>query len=251
MKDISTVNVIEQSSDDDLDPLVKYILEASTTESLSSNDLYKAHKPSHRKYPMAILSEIRLFGGNTFVNLFRSEGPEYLEVVQDVASKFGVSKASKFSSVTALEEELIQTILRDALKKAKGKEREDMEAILKEAGVGKSDLGALLSGASLFTLLGAKAASYVTYELSTIIAAAVAKQLLGVGIGVVGGAAIGRGIAVLAGPIGWVLTGVWTAIDLAGPAFRVTAPCVLHIAMLRQRMICAQKTAGLKEAFDD
>lgn len=251
MKEISTVHLMERSVNEDLDPLVKYILEASTTESLSSSELYKAHQPNHRRYPNEILKEIRLFGGNTFVNLFRKEGPTYLEVVQDVASKFGVSKASTYTSVTALEEELIQKILRDALSKAKGQEREDMEAILREAGVSKSDLSALLSGASLLTLLGAKAASYVTYELSTIIAAAVAKQLLGMGIRVAGGATIGQGVAVLTGPIGWILTGVWTAIDLAGPAFRVTAPCVLHIAMLRQREICAQNTVDLQGAFDD
>lgn len=248
--DVSTAAVLAKASNDDLDVLVRYIVEAST-ESLSGHDLYKRHSPNHQKYAAEILKEIRLFGGNTFANLFRSEGPEYLEVVQDVAGKFGVPKASDFTSVAALEEELIQKILRDALKKAEGKEREDMEAILKEAGLGQSDLSALLSGSSLLALLGTKAASLVTYELSTIIAGAVAKQLLGVGIRAAGGAVIGRGIAALTGPIGWVITGVWTAIDLAGPAFRVTVPCVLHIAMLRQRMICAQATAGLKDAFND
>lgn len=58
-------------------------------------------------------------------------------------------------------------------------------------------------------------------------------------------------IAVFLGPVGWVLTGVWTAIDLAGPAFRVTVPCVLHIAMLRQRMICRRVSALMEEAFGD
>lgn len=248
--DVSTADVLAQCSNEDLAPLVKYILEAST-ESLSSHELYKSHAPDHHQYAAQILQEIRLFGGNSFVNLFRKEGPEYLEVVQDVASKFGVLKASKFTSVTALEEELIQKILRDALKKADGQAREDMEAILKEAGLGQADLSALLSGSSLVTLLGAKAASYLTYELSSIIAGAVAKQLLGVGARVAGSAVLGRGIAALAGPIGWAITGVWTAIDLAGPAFRVTVPSVLHIAMLRQRVICAHATAGMKEAFND
>jgi hypothetical protein len=125
--DVSTADVLAQCSNEDLAPLIKYILEAST-ESLSSHELYKSHAPDHHQYEAQILQEIRLFGGNSFVNLFRKEGPEYFEVVQDVASKFGVPKASKFTSVTALEEELIQKILRDALKKADGQAREDMEA---------------------------------------------------------------------------------------------------------------------------
>ena len=33
-----------------------------------------------------------------------------------------------------------------------------------------------------------------------------------------------------------VLTGLWTAIDIAGPAYRVTIPCVIQIAFLRAKM---------------
>lgn len=95
----------------------------------------------------------------------------------------------------------------------------------------------------------------VTYQVSTIVASAMAKQLLGYGIklaaGGAAGAALGRGVAVFMGPVGWILTGVWTAIDLAGPAFRVTVPCVLHIAMLRQKMMCAQLSSVFEGAFDD
>ncbi|WP_417881345.1 hypothetical protein [Vibrio sp.] len=43
-----------------------------------------------------------------------------------------------------------------------------------------------------------------------------------------------RTASVLAGPVAWAITGVWTAIDLAGPAYSVTIPSVIHIAMLRK-----------------
>ena len=42
-----------------------------------------------------------------------------------------------------------------------------------------------------------------------------------------------RAFAVLTGPIGWILTGIWTAFDIAGPAYRVTVPCTIIIAYLR------------------
>ena len=32
-----------------------------------------------------------------------------------------------------------------------------------------------------------------------------------------------------------MITGIWTAIDIAGPAYRVTIPCVLQLAMLRHK----------------
>jgi uncharacterized protein YaaW (UPF0174 family) len=39
--------------------------------------------------------------------------------------------------------------------------------------------------------------------------------------------------AVLAGPIGWVISGIWAAYDIAGPAYRVIIPCTITIAYLR------------------
>ena len=37
------------------------------------------------------------------------------------------------------------------------------------------------------------------------------------------------------GPVGFVVAGIWTTIDLTGPAYRVTVPVVLQVAFLRQR----------------
>jgi len=44
-----------------------------------------------------------------------------------------------------------------------------------------------------------------------------------------------RTMAILTGPIGWVITGLWTAVDIAGPAYRVTIPAVIQVAALRQK----------------
>lgn len=46
---------------------------------------------------------------------------------------------------------------------------------------------------------------------------------------------LARLIGVATGPIGWALTGAWTALDLAGPAKRVTVPTVIQIAALRKK----------------
>ena len=51
----------------------------------------------------------------------------------------------------------------------------------------------------------------------------------------IGGNLLSRLIGVAAGPIGWALTGAWTAFDLAGAAKRVTVPAVIQIAVLRKK----------------
>ncbi|MFG9747714.1 ubiquinol-cytochrome C chaperone family protein [Pseudomonas aeruginosa] len=92
------------------------------------------------------------------------------------------------------------------------------------------------------------------YRTSTVIVNSMAQQLLGHGLrsAVVAGGTFagGRAVAALAGPVGWVIAGVWTAVDLAGPAYRVTIPCVLHIAMLRLKARAEAATDFMNGAFD-
>ena len=246
---ISTHELLDSASNEDLEPLVEYILKAST-ESLSDSPQYKRYHPDHARYVDTIYDEIRLFGGNTFVNLFRKEGPPYAEVLKDAAEKVGVKNAEKFA-VVDLELNMIQELLRKAGKEAEGKEREELEAALREAGMSEKDYKAFISGASLASLLTPHLYHLFMYQTSAIIASAVARQVLGHGLRVGAGFAAGRAGSLLLGPVGWVLAGVWTAADIAGPAYRVTVPCTLHIAMLRQKWLAKQETAPLEEAFDD
>ena len=46
-------------------------------------------------------------------------------------------------------------------------------------------------------------------------------------------ATITRTLSILTGPLGWTITGLWTAIDIASPAYRVTIPAVFQIIYLR------------------
>ena len=61
----------------------------------------------------------------------------------------------------------------------------------------------------------------------------IAIAIVGHGLSFAANAGLSRAIAVVAGPIGWLLSTLWLAIDLAGPAYRVTIPCVIHVAQLR------------------
>ncbi len=84
--DTTLLPVLKKCSDDDLEPLVKFMLKIFT-ETLSVSKGYQTHHPKHSMYVDEIAHHIRLFGGNTILNPFRGEGPPYQEIVQDVAKK--------------------------------------------------------------------------------------------------------------------------------------------------------------------
>jgi len=72
------------------------------------------------------------------------------------------------------------------------------------------------------------------------------KAMIGRGLSFAGGAALTRSMAILTGPIGWAITGVWTAVDIAGPAYRVTIPAVIQIAALRQKYLYESQAAEVE-----
>ena len=65
------------------------------------------------------------------------------------------------------------------------------------------------------------------------IANVVWKILFGHGLAFATNAALTKVLSVLIGPIGWAIAGVWAALDIAGPAYRVTVPVVIQVACLR------------------
>ncbi|GAA9425287.1 hypothetical protein TH0950_00520 [Helicobacter pylori] len=53
--------------------------------------------------------------------------------------------------------------------------------------------------------------------------------------------ALKKTLGILAGPIGWVITGALVSINLAGPAYRVTVPACVLIATLRLKLKAEQE----------
>ncbi|WRB40391.1 flagellar biosynthesis protein FlgG [Helicobacter pylori] len=61
----------------------------------------------------------------------------------------------------------------------------------------------------------------------------------------VGKVVLKKTLGILAGPIGWVITGALVSVNLAGPAYRVTVPACVLIAVLRLKLK-AEQEARLK-----
>ncbi|GAB0000122.1 hypothetical protein VN1162_05020 [Helicobacter pylori] len=62
-----------------------------------------------------------------------------------------------------------------------------------------------------------------------------------------GKVALKKTLGILAGPIGWVITGVLVSINLAWPAYRVTVPACVLVATLRKKLKAEQaKQSGTR-----
>ena len=90
---------------EDLNSLVK-ILTSTKTEELSKRDIYKEFYPNHSIYWEEIAAELQYFGGNTVVNIIRSKGVLYSEIVRDVSKTFGI-KSNENESIEKLEENIL------------------------------------------------------------------------------------------------------------------------------------------------
>ena len=200
MADFTLAPLLRKCSDDDLEPLVKFIKKAELTETLSESYGYCAHYPKHSKYADQIAHHIRLFGGSTPVNIFRGEGPPYKEIVQDVANKLGVDY-EYYDSVEELEKKVLKEVVRRASKSGKlsTQEKEDLVSAFERMGSENSDWSAI----------------------SDIVIGIVGRLILR---------------SVLFRSIFPPLALVLVLTDIAGPAYRVTIPCVCLVACLRLKI---------------
>lgn len=227
-----TYELLKSSSNEDLQPVVDYILKASISEKLSQTENYKQYSPNHTRYADEIFHELRLFGGNTLANLKRGGGPRYKELVQDVAKRFGVKKVTTYD-LEELEVALIQAVLLKAYKKGDSQQKESIEEALREAGMSEGMFNSFKDGASWAAgIASATMVNAIMFQASSLVASTVSRTMLGYSVAAFTGQRVS--LAYL-GPIGWVLGAAFTANSLAGPGFRVTTPCVLHIAWLRQK----------------
>lgn len=231
------LNFLSKCTDNDLNDLVKVLIydkdgETRFTEELTSSENYKAYHPKHSMYWQDIAAEVQTFGGNSFVNMFRGGGVLYKEVLCDVCDKIKINYNEK-SKTERIEQQLLGKILEDALEKMSPS---DLKNLADRLGLDNTQgiTSQVLTGSflAIFRLGGFK-----SYQLTLIVVNAVLKALIGRGLSFAGNVALTRIAGYLTGPIGWVITGLWTAADIAGPAYRVTIPAVVIIAALRQKVL--------------
>lgn len=207
------------------------------TEELTRSDSYKAHYPDHHQYWQEIAGEIQCFGANTFATLFRrGKGVLYKEILQDVCDKLKVNY-NKDASTETIESYLFMKILESSLDKMS---TEELQQLSNEFGLKNTN------GITPQILLGSfqkifQAGGFKSYQLTVIIANAIMRAIFGKGLSFAANATLTRTMSILTGPIGFAITAIWTCIDIASPAYRITIPAVIQVAYLRQAFLYGSK----------
>lgn len=221
---------------EDLRILVDYLTKDKNgnyrlTEGLTSKRSYQAYYPARIDLMVDdVIDELERFGGNTIANFFRGGGVDYRTIVTGVAKKLKVN-FNKKSDVAIIEWNILMKIFTDSLDKMS---EEELMKLAKEMGVPIGRYTRFSKQIVINVLqIAIKKSGFAAYKIAVIVANAIAKALLGRGLSFAANATLTRFVSIFAGPIGWVLMALWTAIDIAGPAYRVTIPCVVQIAYMR------------------
>lgn len=234
--------LLSRATNEELDPLLDCLLREDrsgrVTSSSAIKEWYEKYPEEPSRYWQEIGSEIQLYGANTFASWFRGTpatpiGICYHEILVDVAKKLKVNFNANSPS-ERIEVLLMQKVFEDAWDKMAPEERERFVRETGLKGVDATSAGPVVTMAIQALL---KAGGFATYKFMFIIVNAVWKVLFGRGLPFVAGPILAKSMSVFLGPIGWTITGLWLAVDMAGPAFCVTIPAVLQIALIRQSQI--------------
>lgn len=221
--------VLELVSSEDLAPLVDYLKKAKF-KTIDNSEAYINYAPEHSKYADLIAENLREMGGNSFRNIIREGGPAYVDIVRDVADKLK-APYNKKNSVDDVEKSIMSTILERALHSM---DQEEFNEFVKSLVLPTENFKGQISTASIITLYNA--GGFASYQMTVLIANQVARAALGHGLSLAANAGLTRLASILTGPVGIAATALWTAIDLAGPAYRITIPSVIYVAMLREKL---------------
>lgn len=179
---------------------------------LANMKMYETEELLYKNSWKAIVAEIQLFSGDTFVNLVRRKGVIYKEILGDVANKIDVDFHKKTTSIEQLEERIHRKLFGKVMSL---NDIEKMNNILKEKGyLGLTSLKAK----PLNTLKKNKKVGWATS---------------GIGGTLLTGLNTAAVLATRVNPLLAVANVPAVAKELSAPAYRVTIPVVCIVAMLR------------------
>lgn len=231
MYDENLTPLLESCSNEELDPLVNFLLEPRSSL-LAKDPDYLRLNPDHGRYLGAIVKEIRLFGGHTIKDrVVGSPGRAWRAIVRDALLELGV-KAPPLAL-----REMEHTVVKLAL----DSEFDNLDKAAQDKLLDGFYRGSLFrSGLSQRTVLddfiSRAEGNVATPELETEkVKRVLGQKAVGFVKKTIKGKAVSTGLKLVlrgaAAPIGVGLT-AW---DLLGPAYRVTIPIICYIAYLRHK----------------
>ena len=231
MYDENLTPLLEKCSNEELDPLVNFLLEPRSSL-LAKDPDYLCSNPDHGRYLGAIVKEIRLFGGHTIKDrVVGSPGRAWRMIVRDALLELGV-KAPPLA-LREMEHAVVKLALDSEFDKLDKAARDKLLDGFYRGSLFRSGLS---QRTVLVDFISRAEGNVSTPELET----EKVKRVLGQkAVGLVKkslkGKAVSTGLKLVlrgaAAPIGVGLT-AW---DLLGPAYRVTIPVICYIAYLRHK----------------
>lgn len=191
-------------------------------------------------YGSLLGTELCAFGGNTFANVLRPEGPPYHKVVCDVAKRVK-APFNKGQPVDVIERSILRTLCEEESERlveryanASPEQREEIIESLRQAGFGPETIAALRgqrgSAGTLAFQTIFRAGGFEAYKWALIVVNQGVKFLIGRGLPFLANTLLVKALWVFTGPWGFLASTAWS---FSRPAYRVTVPCVRYIAVLR------------------
>lgn len=225
--------VLQAASNADLDPLVDFIVNNHITENLSTSEEFKRFFPAHHHYVHIISHELRAFGGNSIANFIRKgRGPDYRTVVCDVAKHFQLKFASD-DHLPLIEQKIIAHVMKEIYNNMT---KEQKQIFIAEVQQYQDNNGAMVVAAvelEDFSSLSNKAIALMSLLVSNTVSHIMgARSLVPLLVGPLE-QSFTKLRQTLRQPLQWLKQMLYHLYELGGARYRVTVPCVVHIAMLR------------------
>jgi len=211
--------------------------EKRLTEQLSAEPHFAGSSDDLTKVWHLIAAELQRFGGDTVASIFRGgHGVIYWEILKDVCGHMKV-EIRDGEELSVVEGRVLIKVLESSLEKMTEEQR--TEFVRSAAALfadGKFNPASATPAAILAALqAGIAMGGFAAFQIAAIAANAVSNFVLGRGLAFAANAGLMRLLGVVAGPIGWVISGILSVPLASGPAFRVTVPAVIYVAYLRQK----------------
>lgn len=217
------ISVLERADNEDLKTLCDIITLGKNgtpriSDSLTRTSVYKHNYPRNMSALIPnMVRELGLYGSNSVVNFFKGEGSDYSTILRKVAKRLKVSFRSTQSD-EVIEGYMLQKLFDDMSERLTD---EELRTMAREFGVKPLRYSRQAIVAAMQVAIRRGGIYGLTWPMNVATFAS--------------GTVLSRSLSILTGPIGWALTAAWTAYDIAGPAYRVIVPAVIHIAYLRQK----------------
>ncbi len=230
------LDFLKACSSADLDVLVQALTKEiggvfRMSGNLKKSEIYRKHAPNHSVYWEQIACEIQCFGANTFATLWRrGQGVEYKKILIDVCRIMKVN-FDPHSSVELIELNMLMKIMIDSME---NKTADQLKELVAELELDTTDFTKQAVIAAIQAGVGSR--GVLAYRIASIVANQGARPFAALGLSLSASAANERGFYISAGLIGRIITALWNTYEMAGPAFRVTIPCVIQIAFLRLKI---------------